>query len=57
MDVIKTADWIIDMGPDGGVNGGQIIGEGSPENISEIKGSYTGDFLRNIMTNKLKKTA
>jgi len=57
LDVIKTADWIIDMGPDGGVNGGQIIGEGSPESISEIKGSYTGDFLRNIMSNKLKKTA
>ena len=45
------------MGPDGGVNGGKIIGEGSPERISEIKGSYTGDFLRNIMRERLKKTA
>lgn len=57
LDVIKTADWIIDMGPDGGVNGGQIIAEGNPEKISEIEGSYTGNFLRNIINNKYKKTA
>ncbi len=57
LDVIKTADWIIDLGPDGGVNGGQIVAEGNPEKITEISGSYTGDFLRNIMNNKLKKTA
>jgi len=57
LDVIKTADWIIDMGPDGGVNGGQIIAEGSPEKISEIQASYTGNFLKNIIINKLKKTA
>tara|TARA_B100000470_G_scaffold119840_1_gene92458 strand:- start:306 stop:782 length:477 start_codon:yes stop_codon:yes gene_type:complete len=57
LDVIKTADWIIDMGPDGGVNGGQIIAEGSPEKITEINGSYTGDFLKGIINSKLKKTA
>jgi len=57
LDVIKTADWIIDMGPDGGINGGQVVGEGSPEKITEISGSYTGDFLKNIINNKLKKTA
>jgi len=57
LDVIKTADWIVDMGPDGGVNGGQIIAEGSPEKITEINGSYTGNFLKNIIENKLKKTA
>jgi len=57
LDVIKTADWIIDMGPDGGVNGGQIIAEGNPEKISEIQASYTGNFLKNIINNKLKKTA
>jgi len=57
LDVIKTADWIIDLGPDGGINGGQIVAEGNPEKITEISGSYTGDFLRNIMHNKLKKTA
>jgi len=49
LDVIKTADWIIDMGPDGGINGGQIIAEGNPERISEIYSSYTGNFLKNII--------
>jgi len=57
LDVIKTADWIIDMGPDGGINGGQIIAEGNPEKISEIEASYTGNFLKNIINNKYKKTA
>jgi len=55
--VIKTADWIIDMGPEGGVNGGQIIAEGSPEKVTEINGSYTGDFLKNIINSKFKKIA
>jgi len=57
LDVIKTADWIIDMGPDGGINGGQIIAEGNPEKISEINASYTGNFLKNIINNRYKKTA
>ncbi len=57
LDVIKTADWIIDMGPDGGVNGGQIIAEGNPEEISEMSNSYTGNFLKNIINTKFKKTA
>jgi len=57
LDVIKTADWIIDMGPDGGINGGKIIGEGNPEKITEINGSYTGNFLRDIINSKFKKTA
>jgi len=57
LDVIKTADWVVDMGPDGGVNGGQIIAEGSPEKVSEISESYTGNFLKNIINNKFKKIA
>ena len=57
LDVIKTADWIIDMGPDGGINGGQIIAEGNPEKISEITSSYTGNFLKNIINTKFKKIA
>ena len=57
LDVIKTADWIIDMGPDGGINGGQIIAEENPENISKISSSYTGNFLKNIINTRLKKTA
>ena len=47
LDVIKTADWIIDLGPEGGSNGGQIIAEGTPEQLTKIKNSYTGSFLKN----------
>jgi len=57
LDVIKTADWIVDMGPEGGVNGGKIIAEGNPEKVSEIEGSYTGNFLKQIINTKIKKTA
>jgi len=57
LDVIKTADYIIDMGPDGGVKGGEIIAEGKPEEICEIKASYTGVFLKPMLNNKFKKTA
>ena len=57
LDVIKTADWIVDMGPEGGINGGKIIAEGNPEKVSEIKTSYTGNFLRGIINTKMKKTA
>ena len=46
LDVIKTADYIVDMGPEGGVKGGKIIAEGKPEEICKIKNSYTGQFLK-----------
>jgi len=58
LDVIKTADHIIDMGPEGGVHGGKIIAEGTPEKVSTVKESYTGKFLGEIMgDNSMKKTA
>ncbi len=57
LDVIKTADWIVDMGPEGGVNGGKIIAEGNPEKVSQITSSYTGNFLKEIINTKMKKTA
>ena len=57
LDVIKTADWIIDMGPEGGDKGGQIIAEGNPEQICEVSSSYTGNYLKNVINTKLKKTA
>ncbi len=58
LDVIKTADHIIDMGPDGGVNGGTIISEGKPEEVASHKDSYTGKYLKDLLNgNKLKKTA
>ena len=49
MDVIKTADWIIDLGPEGGDQGGRIIAEGTPEQIIKIEASYTGQFLKKEM--------
>ena len=46
MDVIKTADWIIDLGPEGGDEGGRVIAEGTPEHIAKMENSYTGKFLK-----------
>ncbi|OGD38604.1 excinuclease ABC subunit A, partial [Candidatus Azambacteria bacterium RIFCSPLOWO2_01_FULL_37_9] len=46
MDIIKNADWIIDMGPEGGNKGGQIVAEGAPEDIMKVKASHTGQFLK-----------
>ena len=53
MEVIKSADWIIDLGPEGGSEGGQIIATGSPEEITKIKGSHTGKHLKKEL--KVKK--
>lgn len=50
LDVIKTADWIIDMGPEGGAGGGQIIASGTPEEVAEVAASHTGRFLKNILS-------
>ncbi len=50
LDVIKTADWIIDLGPEGGQRGGRLVGMGTPEEISMINTSYTGQFLKGILT-------
>jgi len=49
MDIIKVADYIIDLGPEGGDRGGELVAEGTPEEICKIKGSYTGDYLRKYM--------
>ncbi len=49
LDVIKTADWIIDLGPEGGNGGGTIVAEGTPEEVIKCKASYTGQFLKNIL--------
>jgi excinuclease ABC subunit A len=49
MDVIKTADWLIDLGPEGGEGGGQIIAQGTPEQVATVEDSYTGQFLRKIL--------
>ncbi len=57
LDVIKTADYIVDMGPEGGVKGGNIIAEGNPEEMVKSDISYTGKFLKPLLDNKFKKTA
>lgn len=49
LDVIKTADWIVDLGPEGGNGGGQLVGAGTPEEIAALKKSYTGQFLKPIL--------
>lgn len=52
LDVIKTADWIVDLGPEGGSKGGQIIAEGTPEMIASVSQSYTGQFLKSLIEEK-----
>lgn len=53
LDVIKTADWIIDLGPEGGAGGGRIIAEGTPETVASIPGSFTGYFLQPLLSTTL----
>jgi excinuclease ABC subunit A len=48
LDVMKTADWIIDVGPEGGVTGGHIVAQGTPEDIAQVNEGYTGKFLRSV---------
>lgn len=54
LDVIKTADWVVDLGPEGGDGGGEIIATGTPEQLAKHKGSYTGEFLKPLLNNKAK---
>ena len=49
LDVIKTADWIVDLGPEGGSGGGQIIATGTPEEVAKVEGSHTARFLKEIL--------
>jgi excinuclease ABC subunit A len=49
LDVIKQADWIVDLGPEGGDEGGEVIAAGTPEEVAEVEGSYTGQFLRSVL--------
>ena len=49
LDVIKTADWIVDLGPEGGDGGGMIIACGSPEEVAKVKRSYTGKYLKVVL--------
>jgi excinuclease ABC subunit A len=55
LEVIKTADWIVDMGPEGGSGGGQLVAMGTPEEIVKVKGSYTGHYLKPLLVKKQKR--
>ena len=57
LDVIKSADHIIDLGPEGGDAGGRIIAEGAPEDVAATKGSHTGEFLREILKKRPQRVA
>ena len=57
LDVLKTSDYIIDLGPEGGDGGGRVVGTGTPEEITQIKGSYTGLFLKKIMNTSDKPSS
>ncbi|MGX7679818.1 excinuclease ABC subunit UvrA [Jatrophihabitans sp. DSM 45814] len=56
LDVIKTADWVIDMGPEGGSGGGIVVAQGTPEEVAMVAGSHTGGFLARLLTDRLAKT-
>jgi len=56
MDVIKTADWIVDLGPEGGDGGGRIVAQGTPEQVAAAEGSHTGEVLRQVLTNTNVRT-
>ncbi len=49
LDVIKTADWVIDLGPEGGPGGGQVLAEGTPEDVAKVGASHTGRFLKKVL--------
>jgi len=49
LDVIKSADWIIDLGPEGGEEGGRVVAEGAPEEVARVRRSYTGQALRPVL--------
>ncbi|MDQ6690955.1 MAG: excinuclease ABC subunit UvrA [Gemmatimonadota bacterium] len=52
LDVIKTADWIVDLGPEGGLRGGDVVAAGTPEDVADVKESYTGQYLRTMLRRK-----
>ncbi|MDQ3359014.1 MAG: ATP-binding cassette domain-containing protein, partial [Actinomycetota bacterium] len=57
LDVVKSADWVVDMGPEGGVGGGTLIAEGTPEDVARAPGSYTGQFLARLLSRGRRSTS
>jgi len=56
LDVIRTADWVLDLGPEGGDEGGRVVAEGTPEQVAQVRGSYTGQFLRRVLSSAARAT-
>ena len=56
LEVVKTADWVVDLGPEGGDAGGEIVATGTPEDIVRAKQSYTGSFLKDVLKRGRQKT-
>jgi excinuclease ABC subunit A len=54
LEVIKTADWVIDLGPEGGDGGGTIVAAGTPEDVAKVKESYTGQYLKPVLSRRQK---
>ncbi|HYU70903.1 MAG TPA: hypothetical protein VEL09_16420, partial [Burkholderiales bacterium] len=57
LDVIKTADWVIDLGPEGGEGGGRILAQGTPEDVAAMDTSFTGRTLRNVLGKRERRAA
>jgi excinuclease ABC subunit A len=55
LDVIKSSDWLIDLGPEGGTGGGQIVAQGTPEQVARIEGSHTGRYLSRIFSGQMRQ--
>jgi len=55
LDVIKTADWVLDLGPEGGVKGGEIVAEGTPEQVVKVAASFTGHYLAPLLKQASRK--
>jgi excinuclease ABC subunit A len=52
LDLVKAADWVIDLGPDGGAAGGQLLAEGTPEDVAQVQESYTGERLKEMFNSR-----
>ncbi|WP_333604404.1 hypothetical protein, partial [Lactobacillus acetotolerans] len=56
LDIIKNADWLIDLGPEGGDGGGTVVATGTPEHVAQVKESYTGQYLKPVLERDTKLT-
>jgi excinuclease ABC subunit A len=57
LDVIKTADWVIDLGPEGGTRGGAVVAAGSPEDVADVETSHTGRYLKPVVAHRSRSRA